>query len=191
MPRREVTLAAVARNEHRFAGRVALVTGGSSGIGAATAKRLLDEGARVVSLDLGTDAPEGVLALTADVSSSAQVDAAVARATDELGPLDILVCAAGITGASLATVDVTDEEWRRVMAIDADGVFFCNRAVLPRNGGAWLREDRQCCVDRGQGGQPDGHCLLVRQGGRDRDDQGDREGRRPHRGARELHRPPP
>jgi 3-oxoacyl-[acyl-carrier protein] reductase len=121
----------VARNEHRFAGRVALVTGGSSGIGAATARRLLDEGARVASLDLGADTPDGVLALTADVSVSAQVDAAVARATEELGPLDILVCAAGITGASLATVDVTDEEWRRVMAIDADGVFFCNRAVLP------------------------------------------------------------
>ena len=131
MPRREVTLAAVARNEHRFAGRVALVTGGSSGIGAATARRLLDEGARVASLDLGADAPKGVLALTADVSDSTQVDGAVARATEELGPLDILVCAAGITGASLATVDVTDDEWRRVMAIDADGVFFCNRAVLP------------------------------------------------------------
>src|SRR6185436_12022765 len=76
---------------------------------------LLDEGALVASLDLGVDAPRGVLALTADVSDSAQVDAAVMRATDELGPLDILVCAAGITGASLATVDV----------------FFCNRAVLP------------------------------------------------------------
>jgi 2-dehydro-3-deoxy-L-rhamnonate dehydrogenase (NAD+) len=121
----------VARNEHRFAGRVALVTGGSSGIGAATARRLLAEGSRVASLDLGTDAPDGVLALTGDVSDSRQVEAAVARATEELGPLDVLVCAAGITGASLATVDVTDEEWRRVMAIDADGVFFCNRAVLP------------------------------------------------------------
>jgi len=74
--------------------------------------------------------PEGALALSADVSDSSQVNAAVARATEELGPLDILVCSAGITGESLSTVDVTDEEWRRVMAIDADGVFFCNRAVL-------------------------------------------------------------
>jgi NAD(P)-dependent dehydrogenase (short-subunit alcohol dehydrogenase family) len=71
------------------------------------------------------------LALAGDVSDSAQVDAAVARATSELGPIDVLVCSAGITGASIPTVDVTDEEWRRVMAIDADGVFFCNRAVLP------------------------------------------------------------
>ena len=118
-------------NDDRFAGRVALVTGGSSGIGAATARRLMAEGAIVASLDLDGVAPEGALALAGDVSLSADVEAAVARATAELGPIDILVCSAGITGASLSTVDVMDEEWKRVMAIDADGVFFCNRAVLP------------------------------------------------------------
>ena len=107
------------------------MTGGGSGIGAATAQRLLREGAAVASLDLGGEPPEGALALSADVSDSRQVEAAVARAHDELGPIDVLVCSAGITGESLSTVDVTDEEWRRVMAIDADGVFFCNRAVLP------------------------------------------------------------
>jgi len=118
-------------NDHRFSGRVAFVTGGGSGIGAATARRLLGEGAAVASLDLGGEPPEGVLALSADVSDSREVDAAVARAREELGPIDVLVCSAGITGESLPTVDVTDEEWRRVLAIDADGVFFCNRAVLP------------------------------------------------------------
>jgi 2-dehydro-3-deoxy-L-rhamnonate dehydrogenase (NAD+) len=118
-------------NDHRFSGRVALVTGGGGGIGAATAERLLREGAAVASLDLGGTPPDGVLALSGDVSDSQQIEAAVARATRELGPLDILVCSAGITGASLSTVDVSDDEWRRVMAIDADGVFFSNRAVLP------------------------------------------------------------
>ncbi len=118
-------------DDDRFAGRVALVTGGASGIGAATAGRMQAEGARVASLDIGGAPPGGVLALAGDVSDSAQIAAAVARAEAELGPLDILVCSAGITGASLSTVDVSDDEWRRVMSIDADGVFFCNRAVLP------------------------------------------------------------
>ncbi len=118
-------------NDDRFAGRVALVTGGASGIGAATAGRMLAEGALVASLDVGGAPPEGVLALAADVTDSARIAAAVARTEAELGPIDILVCSAGIPGASLSTVDVTDEEWRRVMSIDADGVFFCNRAVLP------------------------------------------------------------
>ena len=116
-------------NEQRFDGRVAIVTGGSSGIGAAVAGRLLEEGARVASLDLAEHAPDGVLGIAGDVSSSAEVEAAVARVTSELGPVDILVCSAGIAGASLRTVDVDDVEWRRVFAINSDGVFFCNRAV--------------------------------------------------------------
>ncbi|HYI74434.1 MAG TPA: SDR family oxidoreductase [Gaiellaceae bacterium] len=118
-------------NDQRFGGRVALVTGGSSGIGAAVAERLRDEGAQVASLDLHAQAPEGVLALSGDVSRSADVEAAVAQARAELGPIDVLVCSAGVPGESLPTVEVTDEEWRRVMGINADGVFFCNRAVLP------------------------------------------------------------
>src|SRR4029078_8546117 len=100
-------------------------------IGAATARRLLSEGARVASFDMDTNAPDGVLALEGDVSRSADVEAAVARAHRELGPIDVLVCSAGVPGASLATVDVSDEEWRRVMGINADGVFFSNRAVIP------------------------------------------------------------
>ena len=118
-------------NEQRFGGRVALVTGASRGIGAAVAQRMRDEGARVASLDLQADAPEGVLGIAGDVSRSEDVAAAVARAQAELGPIDILVCSAGVPGESLPTVDVTDAEWRRVMGINADGVFFCNRAVLP------------------------------------------------------------
>ena len=118
-------------NAERFSGKVALVTGGSSGIGEAVARRLRDEGAHVASFDLATKAPDDVLALSGDVSSSADVDAAVAQTRHELGPVDVLVCSAGVPGASVSTVDVTDDEWRRVMAINADGVFFCNRAVIP------------------------------------------------------------
>ena len=117
---------------NRFSGRVALVTGGASGIGDAVARRLLAEGAAVASLDLEARAAEGILALGGDVSRSADVEAAVDRVERELGPLDVLVCSAGVPGASLATLDVTDEEWRRVLAINADGVFFCNRAAAAR-----------------------------------------------------------
>jgi NAD(P)-dependent dehydrogenase (short-subunit alcohol dehydrogenase family) len=119
-------------NDQRFAGKVALVTGGASGIGAAVARRLLAEGARVASLDLHDRAPEGVLALTGDVSEPGDVDEAFALARRDLsGHIDVLVCAAGVPGASLPTVAVPDEEWRHVMRVNADGVFFCNRAVLP------------------------------------------------------------
>src|SRR4026209_1767106 len=118
-------------NPDRFSGRVALVTGGSSGIGAAAAPRLLDEGARVASCDLDAEAPDGVLALAGDVARSADVETAVAQTHVQLGPIDVLVCSAGVPGASLSTVDVTDEEWRRVMGINADGIFYCNRAVIP------------------------------------------------------------
>ena len=115
----------------RFDGRVALVTGGASGIGAAIAGRLLSEGAKVATLDLTAGGPDGVLALAGDVRESREIETAVERAESDLGPLSILVCSAGITGDSLRTVEVSDDEWRRVLAINADGTFFANRAVIP------------------------------------------------------------
>jgi NAD(P)-dependent dehydrogenase (short-subunit alcohol dehydrogenase family) len=72
-----------------------------------------------------------VLGVAGDVSRSEDVQAAVDRVEQELGPLDVLVCSAGVPGASLPSTEISDEEWRRVMAINADGVFFCNRAVAP------------------------------------------------------------
>jgi 3-oxoacyl-[acyl-carrier protein] reductase len=118
-------------NAYDFGGRVALVTGGASGIGSATVELLRGSGARVAVLDLVPDGlHDDVLAIQGDVSRSEDVDAAVSRAEAELGGLDVLVCSAGVGGDSLNTVDVSDDEWRRVFAINCDGTFFCNRAAL-------------------------------------------------------------
>jgi 3-oxoacyl-[acyl-carrier protein] reductase len=112
-----------------FHGRTALVTGGAGGIGAAAARILQSGGARVATLDSRAADLDGVLSIDGDVSRSDVVDAAVAQISDQLGPLDIVVCAAGVSGDSLATVDVGDAEWRRVFSVNCDGVFFTNRAA--------------------------------------------------------------
>src|SRR3954454_22906386 len=106
-------------NHYDFAGRVALVTGGASGIGAAVVERLRAGGAEVHIFDLSQGD---------DVRESAQLNAAV----ECLPRLDVLVCCAGVGGDSLHTEDVSDEEWLRVHAINLNGVFYANRAAIPK-----------------------------------------------------------
>ncbi|MFN2629667.1 MAG: SDR family NAD(P)-dependent oxidoreductase [Gaiellaceae bacterium] len=106
-------------NHYDFEGRVALVTGGASGIGAATVERLRAGGAEVHVFDLEHGD---------DVRESVQLNAAVGR----LPRLDILVCSAGVGGDSLHTEDVSDAEWERVHAINLNGVFYANRASIPK-----------------------------------------------------------
>jgi NAD(P)-dependent dehydrogenase (short-subunit alcohol dehydrogenase family) len=116
-------------NSYDFAGRTALVTGGASGIGAATAERLRASGAEVAVFD--REPVEGYVSVTGDISSSADVNSAVAQVERELGRIDVLVNSAGVSGESLRTVDVTDEEWQHVFAINANGSFYMCRAALP------------------------------------------------------------
>jgi NAD(P)-dependent dehydrogenase (short-subunit alcohol dehydrogenase family) len=123
-------------------GRVAVVTGGDSGIGFATARELLGEGARVVLTDREPDAlrdaadrlgerPDRLLALPADVTVAADVDALAARAAEELGPVSILVHAAGVTGATGDFLDIDDEGWRTTVETDLLAAARVVRAFLP------------------------------------------------------------
>ncbi|MBB2902542.1 NAD(P)-dependent dehydrogenase (short-subunit alcohol dehydrogenase family) [Kineococcus radiotolerans] len=116
------------------AGLRVLVTGGASGIGAATVRRFLAEGARVAVLDRvfeGSPAvPGDALAVVADLTDDGAVRAAVAAAVEGLGGLDVLVNNAG-TGARGTVADNDDAEWHRVFDVNVVGAVRATRAALP------------------------------------------------------------
>ena len=120
----------------RFKDKVALITGGGSGIGAATARLMAREGARVVVVDLILDAAQAVaqetggLALAADVADRTAVEGVVARTVEAHGLIDVLVNNAGI-GCFGRTPDLEPETWERVIAIDLNAVFYACRAAIP------------------------------------------------------------
>jgi NAD(P)-dependent dehydrogenase (short-subunit alcohol dehydrogenase family) len=107
-------------------GAVAIVTGGSSGIGAATTTQLRDAGARVAVLDLQALDENGDLAIKCDVGDEAQVVDGVQRVVDELGPPSAAVLAAGIAGMS-PILQMSAAEWDRVQRVNLRGVFLCLR----------------------------------------------------------------
>lgn len=122
----------------RFEGRCAIVTGGASGLGKASAARIVAEGGQVVLWDLNAEALEaaraevgasGVVAL--DVSDASAVKAAAAAAKDILGKIDVLINSAGITGATVPVWEFPIESWLKVMDINLNGLFYCCREVIP------------------------------------------------------------
>lgn len=121
----------------RFEGRVGLVTGAASGIGRDVALALAAEGARLVLMDRdATGLAEvaarcGGVAVPADVASAADM-ARAAEALDALGPVRLLVTAAGILGPTAPLPDVAEEEWDRVFAVNVKGTWLALKAVLPR-----------------------------------------------------------
>lgn len=107
-------------------GKVALVTGGGSGIGAATADLLRERGATVVAADLRPG--EGIEVL--DVTDEVAVDALVASIVERHGALDVAANVAGTPGVYAHVADARTDDWRDTMSVNLDGVFFCLRAEL-------------------------------------------------------------
>jgi NAD(P)-dependent dehydrogenase (short-subunit alcohol dehydrogenase family) len=115
----------------RLEGRVCVITGTASGIGAESARLFAEEGARVVGIDLEPGA-EGELTIQADVSDEAQVRAAFAQALGELGRIDVLMNNAGINPTDDGSVLETSlEAWQRVQDVNLRSVFLCCKHGIP------------------------------------------------------------
>lgn len=131
-----------------LSGKSVLVTGGASGLGFATAERFVQEGARVLIADLHESAASeaaarmGAEAVRADVADLGSVEAAVARAVDLFGRLDVIVNNAGIESARALLHECSTENWRRVLDVNLDGVFHGMRAAL----GQFVRQGDGGCV---------------------------------------------
>src|SRR5690606_6186881 len=136
------TLEAGSMDTTRHAGKVAVITGAGSGIGAATAVRMAAEGAAIVGVDVNTEGLEKVRAqieerggrvtiITADITDQAAVDDVVARTLAAHERIDVLANIAGIMGWFLPAHEVDDESGRRVMAVNVDGPMLLLRATLP------------------------------------------------------------
>lgn len=129
----------------RLENKVAIVTGGASGIGEATVRLFLEEGCKVTVADVNQEAldamsneyGESVLTLTVDVSKPKEVESMIQKTVAHFGKLDILHNNAGIGGFGLVP-DITVEEWKKVFSIDVEGVFYGCKYAIPemiKNGG--------------------------------------------------------
>ena len=126
-------------NQLDFHGRTAVVTGGATGIGLAIAQRLVASGGRVSLWDRDAAALEKARQAlggatdtrVVDVSDAAGVDAGAIETASGLGRIDALVCSAGITGPNTTTWEYPVDAWRQVIDVNLNGVFYCNRAIVP------------------------------------------------------------
>jgi NAD(P)-dependent dehydrogenase (short-subunit alcohol dehydrogenase family) len=132
----------------RFAGKVALVTGGAAGIGRAVVDRLVDEGGTVVVWDINTERlatcsqEHGAYVLTqrVDVTDNANIESAVNIAMKKFGRLDILLNGAGLIGPSGPFWETTPEQWEKTLRVDLTSVFLVSRAACPYlTANAWGR----------------------------------------------------
>ena len=119
-----------------MSGRVAVVTGGASGIGLGVARRFLADGHRVAVFDIDPATLKAaadeldVVAVEVDVADRASVDAGFAEVRSRLGPVELLVTSAGIESFT-PVLDITPERWDRILAVNLTGTFTCIQAALP------------------------------------------------------------
>ena len=123
-------------NQIDLRGRVAAVTGGARGIGYAIAARFVQSGAKVALWDLAgaeqsASRLQGAVGVEMDVTQEKSVAGALAETERRLGPIDILVAGAGITGPTAPVADYSLDDWQKVIDVDLTGVFLTNRAVVP------------------------------------------------------------
>jgi len=126
----------------RLEDKVAIVTGGGTGIGEATCHRFVEEGAKVAVFDVNAEAGSGTAAdlaakgadaifVKVDVAQEADVAKGVSAVTDRWGRIDVLVNNAAIPGVNKYTHEVTVDDWDRIFSINVKGVFLCSKHVLP------------------------------------------------------------
>lgn len=127
-------------NSYDFADKVAVITGGANGIGAAVADRLAASGARVAIWDMDVSDPEAritalaedkCLLVQTDVSDLSSVEAALAATEAKFGKVDVLINSAGIAGPTSTLADYPADMWHKVHAVNVDGTFHCCRVVSP------------------------------------------------------------
>src|SRR6202162_1713685 len=132
-------MGARAMNRLDFDGRTAVITGGAAGIGLAIAQRLVASGGSASLWDKDPSAlksaqsalGKGTEICVVDVADAASVDAAAKATSTALGRIDALVCSAGVAGLNATTWQYPINEWRQVIGINLNGVFYCNRAIVP------------------------------------------------------------
>ena len=123
-------------NSYDFDDQVAVITGGAQGIGYAVAKRMIENGAKVMIWDFDTDLAQasaselGATALHCDVSNWDSVQAAAQQTENQLGRIDVLVNSAGVAGANAVVEEYPIEEWNKIMSVNLNGTFHTNRAVI-------------------------------------------------------------
>ena len=122
----------------RFEGTGAVITGGASGIGLATASRIVGEGGQVVLWDVNQATLDAAVkelgagkssGRRIDVTDAPDVERAAKEAEARLGHIDVLICSAGVAGDNAPVIEYPVAEWRRVFDINVNGLFYCNRFI--------------------------------------------------------------